>query len=82
MQEKVKIIAIFFTVSVIIGIISNFILSFAFSSFFAGDPGQQTEVVAAPFMATGIASGAFTILLLFYPVVKFGDRTHTWEDYK
>lgn len=82
MDEKVFVILIFFIVSVVIGVISDFLLGYAFSQFFGGDPGSQTAAIAAPYMATGIASGAFTILLLVYPVVKKADRSHNWEDFR
>ena len=82
MDEKVSRILIFFIVSVVIGIISDLILAYAFTSFFGGNPGSQTATIAAPYMATGIASGAFTILLLLYPVFKKADRSHDWEDFR
>ncbi len=82
MDEKVKVILIFFIASIIIGVVSDLLLAFAFSRFFGGNPGSQTASIAAPFMASGIASGALTILLLLYPVVKKADRSHNWEDFR
>ncbi|MEM0155130.1 MAG: hypothetical protein QW597_00815 [Thermoplasmataceae archaeon] len=82
MDEKIKIILIFFIASVIIGVVSDLLLAYSFARFFGGNPGSQTAAVAAPFMASGIASGALTILLLIYPVFKKADRSHNWEDFR
>lgn len=82
MEGKVKMILIFFTVSVIIGIIADFSMAAIFSTYFAGDPGQQTAAVLPPYLAMGFGAGAFSILLLLYPIHKLRDRTNTWEDFR
>lgn len=82
MDGKVKMILIFFTVSVIIGIIADFALAVVFSTYFAGDPGQQTAAVLPPYLSMGFGAGAFSILLLLYPVHKLRDRTNNWEDFR
>lgn len=82
MQTAIKIMVILGVVSTIVGFISFFVLSYAFSNFFVGDPGRITAENAAYFVATGIAVGFFTIAMVIYPVYKKSDRTHRGEDFR
>ncbi len=82
MHAGTKIMTIFGAISTIVGFVSFYILSYAFSNFFVGEPGKITAENATYFVATGIAVGFFTIAMVIYPVYKKGDRSHTWEDYR
>ena len=82
MKNDQRVVVSLLIVGVIVGIASDFLLSFLLTGFFAGDPGLQAERILAPYMATGIATAFFTITMLFYPVYKKGDKTHNWEDYR
>lgn len=82
MHAATKIMVILGAISTIVGVISFYILSYAFSNFFVGNPGKITAENATSFVATGIAVGFFTIAMIIYPVYKKGDRSHEWEDFR
>ena len=82
MKSDQRVVVSLLIVGVIVGIASDFLLSFLMTGFFAGDPGVQAESIMAPYVSTGIATGFFTIGMLFYPIYKKGDKTHNWEDYR
>lgn len=82
MHKNTKLLTMFGVVSVVVGFVSYFILAYAFSMFFVGDPGKITAENAAYFVATGIGVGFFTIASLLYPVYKKVDRSHDWEDFR
>lgn len=82
MRTGTKVMTIFGVISTIVGLISFYVLSYAFSNYFVGNPGKITAENATYFVATGIAVGFFTIAVLIYPVYKHGDRSHDWEDYR
>ncbi|MFG1519853.1 MAG: hypothetical protein AAE977_05200 [Thermoplasmataceae archaeon] len=72
----------FFIAAVIIGVIFDFILLYHFSLFFGSNIGSDAAPFISAFMATGIASGAFTISLVLYPVFRKEDKTYKWEDFR
>lgn len=82
MHRNTKIMTMLGIVSTVVGFVSFYVLSYAFSRFFVGEPGQITAQNATYFVATGIAVGFFTIAMLIYPVYKHGDNSHEWEDYR
>ncbi len=82
MHKNTKLLTMFGLVSVIVGFVSYYILAYAFSNFFVGNPGTTTAYNAAYFVATGIGVGFFTIGSLIYPVYKRVDRSHDWEDFR
>lgn len=82
MEEKGRLIVTFLVISVVIGVIAYFILQYLFSLFFSGNPGIQEGIASDPALSAGIASGAFAIMFLLYPVYKYGDRTSTGDDFR
>lgn len=82
MEEKGRLIVTFLVISVVIGIAAYFLLGYLFSMFFGGYPGVAEGQASDPAMSVGIASAAFTIMFLMYPVIKFGDRSSTGDDYR
>lgn len=82
MEEKGRLIVTFLIVSVVIGIIAFYLLGYLFSIFFTGFPGVAEGQASDPAMSVGIASAAFSILFLMYPVFKNGDRSSTGDDYR
>lgn len=82
MEEKGRLIVTFLIVSVVIGVITFFLLGYLFSIFFTGYPGVAEGQASDPAMSVGIASAAFSILFLMYPVVKKGDRDTIGEDFR
>ncbi|MCL4344942.1 MAG: hypothetical protein M1375_00455 [Candidatus Thermoplasmatota archaeon] len=82
MNHNTVVVSAFFLVSVISGIVSDILLTIFLRGYEATTQGQLEATYGSPVYAAGIASGIFTILLLFYPVFKKGDRSHEWEDFR
>lgn len=82
MEEKGRLIVTFLVISIAIGIVAYFLLAYLFSIFFSGYPGVAEGQASDPALSAGIASGAFSIMFLMYPVFKFGDRGHEGDDYR
>ncbi|MCL4350402.1 MAG: hypothetical protein M1414_04725 [Candidatus Thermoplasmatota archaeon] len=82
MDANSKVVSIFLITSIIVGVISNFIFTYALSNFYASTIGQTEAIYESPILAAAVASGMFTILLLYYPVVKKGERDYTGEDFR
>lgn len=82
MEEKGRLIVTFLIISVIIGVIAFFLLGYFFSIFFTGYPGVAEGQASDPAMSVGIASAAFSIMFLMYPVLKNGDRSSSGDDYR
>lgn len=82
MEEKGRLIVAFLVVSVVIGVVAYFLLGYLFSIFFSGFPGVAEGQASDPTLSAGIASGAFAIMFLMYPVMKYGDRSATGDDYR
>ncbi len=82
MEKKGRLIVTFLVISVVIGVIAYFILQYLFSMFFFGYPGIAEGQASDPALSTGIASGAFAIMFLMYPVYKYGDRASTGDDFR
>ncbi len=76
------VISSFFIAAVIAGIVSDILLTIFLRAYEATTQGQLEATYGSPVFAAGIASGIFTILLLFYPVFTKGDRSHEWEDFR
>ncbi len=72
MNHGQQVVLLLFVVSVIIGVISGLIIYHLYSNFYGGNPGLSELDYTSSFLATGIASAAFTIMLVFYPVIKKG----------
>ncbi|MGC8506041.1 MAG: hypothetical protein ACP5NK_04970 [Thermoplasmata archaeon] len=82
MTHNQNLVVGFFIGAVIIGVIFYFILMYHFSLFFGSNIGSDSAPIISAYMATGIASGAFTISLVVYPIFKKTDKTYNWEDFK
>lgn len=82
MEEKGRLIVTFLVISVVIGVAAYFLLGYLFSIFFSGFPGVAEGKASDPTLSAGIASGAFSIMFLMYPVFKLGDRAPTGDDFK
>lgn len=82
MHSGTKLILGFFVMSVVIGVVSGELLFLWMMSFYASQSAAASAYFDAPFIATGVAAGVFTIALLVYPVIKKGDRSHNWEDFR
>ena len=82
MEEKGRLIVTFLVISIVIGVAAYFLLGYLFSIFFGGYPGVAEGQASDPAISTGIAAGAFSIMFLMYPVVKYGDRSSTGDDYR
>lgn len=87
MNHGQKVVTSIFIAAVIIGVVSGLIIYHLYLGFFGGNPGLAELSFIAPFLATGIASAAFTIMLLLYPVIKKGEKSSSYaaeggEDFK
>lgn len=82
MNHNAMVVSTFFVISVIAGVVSDILLTIFLRAYEATTQGQLEATYGSPVYAAGIASGMFTILLLFYPVFKKGDRSHDWEDFR
>jgi hypothetical protein len=82
MGKDANLVLLFLIISIIVGVISDFLLTWFLNVYLATTQGQIEATYASPFYAAGIASGLFTSFILFYPVYKKGDRTHEWEDFR
>ena len=74
MKEQRNIVLSILIVSIIIGIISYFVLSYEFVNYFAAQEAVNASYADAGFVSMGIASGIFCCTILFYPVFKHGER--------
>ncbi|MCL4356559.1 MAG: hypothetical protein M1460_01655 [Candidatus Thermoplasmatota archaeon] len=82
MDANTKIVSIFLIISVIAGIISEFIFRIALTNFYASSIGQTDAIYESPILAAALASGLFTLLLLYYPVYKKGVRNYSGDDFR
>ncbi|MHB8361963.1 MAG: hypothetical protein ACYDAO_05745 [Thermoplasmataceae archaeon] len=69
-------------VSIIIGIISYFVLNFELSNYFAALEAVNASSADAAFISMGIATGIFCCTILFYPVFKNGYVDYDKEDFR
>ncbi len=82
MDANTKIVSIFLIISVIAGIISDFVFRIALANFYASSIGQTDAIYESPILAAALASGLFTLLLLYYPVYKKGARDYSGDDFR
>lgn len=82
MRNGTKLILALFVASAVIGVVSGELLFLWMMNFYASQSGAASAYFDAPFLATGISAGVFTISLLMYPLIKKGDRTNEWEDFR
>ncbi len=83
MGDGTTVVLLIFAVSVIIGVVSGVIIYNLYLGFYGGNPGLSDVDFTASFLATGVAAAAFTIMLLFYPVVKKGVKIGSeGDDYR
>ncbi len=82
MEEKGRLIVSFLVISVVIGFAAYFLIGYLSTMFFYGYPGVAEAQASDPAMSVGIAATAFTTLFLMYPVIKYGDRSATGDDFR
>lgn len=83
MNEKGRMVVTFLITGVAVGVIVYFLFSYLLATYvYTGYPGLGAVPEISYIMATGFASGAFSILLLMYPIYKFGDRSMEGEDFR
>ena len=82
MTQQREIVLYFLVLSIIIGVISYFILGYEFTNYFAAQEAVNAAYANAAFVSMGIASAIFCSAILFYPVYKFKDRNYEGEDYR
>ncbi len=82
MEEKGRLIVAFLVISIVIGIAVYFLFGYLATLFFYGYPGVAEAKASDPTITVGIASAVFTTLFLMYPVMKYGDRSGSGDDYR
>lgn len=82
MEEKGRLIVAFLAISVVIGVAAYFLIAYLSTLFFYGYPGTAEAMAGDPAMSVGIAAAAFTTMFLMYPVMKYGDRSATGDDFR
>lgn len=83
MNEKGRLIVTFLIVGVAIGVIVYYLFSYLLSTYiYIGYPGDAAVPEISYILATGFAAGSFSILLLMYPVYKYGDRSLEGDDFR
>ena len=83
MDEKGRLVVTFLAIGVIIGIAAYFLLGYLLSAYlYTGYPGLGSVPGISYTLAIGIAAAVFTIMLLMYPVYKYGDRSSEGDDFR
>ena len=83
MDEKGRLIVTFLVIGVIVGFAAYYLLSYLLSTYlYTGYPAIGAVSEISYILGVGIASAAFSIILLMYPVYKYGDRRSDGDDYR
>ncbi len=83
MNEKGRLIVTFLIIGIIVGFAAFYLLSFLLSTYlYTGYPAIGAVSEISYILGVGIAAAVFSIMLLMYPVYKYGDRTSEGDDYR